>query len=145
MERYPWYKVKTIDGTAGWVYGKYLSGRLYSHHPPRTLSVFHCIKSGFGGTGVQPYGVQYIGNNGSTAVITLDTSLAQLEKTFGVPEFHPGIQEDGKGSWNPYAGFFPICLEWHGSCLYSPYDKVFSEDDISYIERKTTRSSGLLM
>ena len=79
---------------------------------------------------------QYVENNGSTAVITLDTSLAQLEKTFGAPEFRPGIQEDGKGSWNPYAGFPRYA--WNGMevAVIPHMIKVFSEDDISYIEKE---------
>lgn len=135
-EMYPWYKVKTIDGTTGWVYGKYLSGDYIPiiRQEHYQFSIVSNLDSGELAYSLME--LQYIGNNGSTAVITLDTSLAQLEKTFGAPEFRPGIQEDGKGSWNPYAGFPRYA--WNGMevAVIPHMIKVFSEDDISYIEKE---------
>lgn len=135
-EMHPWYKVKTIDGTTGWVYGKYLSGDCISIISQEHY-LFPVVSSQ--DSGELAYSLmefQYVENNDSVAVITLDTSLAQLEKTFGTPEFRPGIQEDGKGSWNPYAGF-PRYV-WNGmEVTFIPHMiKVFSEDGVSYIEKE---------
>lgn len=135
-EMYPWYKVKTIDGTTGWVYGKYLSGDCIPiiHQEHYQFSIVSNLNSGELAYSLMEF--QYVENNGSTAVITLDTSLAQLEKTFGAPEFRPGIQEDGKGNWNPYAGF-SRCV-WNGmEVAFIPHKiKVFSEDGFDYIEKE---------
>lgn len=135
-EMYPWYKVKTIDGTIGWVYGKYLSGDCIPiiRQEHYQFSIVSNLDSGELAYSQMEF--QYVENSGSTAVITLDTSLAQLEKTFGAPEFRPGIQEDGKGSWNPYAGFPRYA--WNGMevAVIPHMIKVFSEDDISYIEKE---------
>ncbi len=135
-EMYPWYKVKTIDGTTGWVYGKYLSGDCIPiiRQEHYQFSIVSNLDSGELAYSQMEF--QYVENNGSTAVITLDTSLAQLEKTFGAPEFRPGIQEDGKESWNPYAGFPRYA--WNGMevAVIPHMIKVFSEDDISYIEKE---------
>lgn len=135
-EIHPWYKVKTRDGTTGWVYGKYLSGDCISiiRQEHYQFSIVSNLNSGELAYSLMEF--QYVENNGSTAVITLDTSLTQLKKTFGTPEFRPSIQEDGKGSWNPYAGFPRYA--WNGmEVAFIPHMiKVFSEDDISYIEKE---------
>ena len=135
-ETHPGYKVKTADGITGWVYGKYLSGDCIPiiRQEHYQFSIVSNLDSGELAYSQMEF--QYIGNNGSTAVITLDTSLAQLEKTFGAPEFRPGIQEVGKGSWNPYAGFPRYA--WNGMevAVIPHMIKVLSEDDISYIEKE---------
>lgn len=135
-EMYPWYKVKTIDGTTGWVYGKYLSGDCIPIINQEYYQFPSVSNLDSGELAYSQMEFQYIGNNGSTAVITLDTSLAQLEKTFGAPEFRPGIQEVGKGSWNPYAGFPRYA--WNGmEVAFIPHKiKVFSEDGFDYIEKE---------
>lgn len=135
-ETHPWYKVKTADGITGWVYGKYLSGDCVSVINQEYYQFPSVSNLNSGELAYSLMEFQYVENNGSTAVITLDTSLAQLEKTFGAPEFRPGIQEDGKGNWNPYAGFPRYA--WNGMevAVIPHMIKVFSEDDISYIEKE---------
>lgn len=134
-EMHPWYKVKIRDGTTGWVYGKYLSGDCISiiSQEHYQFPIISNLDSGELAYSLMEF--QYVENNGFVAVITLDTSLAQLEKTFGMPESRPGIQEDGKESWNLYAGFSRYA--WKGmEVAFIPHMiKVFSEDDISYIEK----------
>ena len=135
-ETHPWYKVKTADGITGWIYGKYLSGDCVSVINQEYYQFPSVSNLNSGELAYSLMEFQYVENNGSTAVITLDTSLAQLEKTFGAPEFRPGIQEVGKGSWNPYAGFPRYA--WNGMevAVIPHMIKVFSEDDISYIEKE---------
>lgn len=135
-ETHPWYKVKTADGITGWIYGKYLSGDCVSVINQEYYQFPSVSNLNSGELAYSLMEFQYVENNGSTAVITLDTSLAQLEKTFGAPEFRPGIQEDGKGNWNPYAGFPRYA--WNGMevAVIPHMIKVFSEDDISYIEKE---------
>ncbi|MCI7588805.1 MAG: SH3 domain-containing protein [Candidatus Treponema excrementipullorum] len=135
-ETHPWYKVKTADGITGWIYGKYLSGDCVSVINQEYYQFPSVSNLNSGELAYSLMEFQYVENNGSTAVITLDTSLAQLEKTFGASEFRPGIQEDGKGNWNPYAGFPQYA--WNGMevAVIPHMIKVFSEDDISYIEKE---------
>ena len=135
-ETHPGYKVKTADGITGWIYGKYLSGDCVSVINQEYYQFPSVSNLNSGELAYSLMEFQYVENNGSTAVITLDTSLAQLEKTFGAPEFRPGIQEDGKGNWNPYAGFPRYA--WNGMevAVIPHMIKVFSEDDISYIEKE---------
>ena len=135
-ETHPGYKVKTADGITGWIYGKYLSGDCVSVINQEYYQFPSVSNLNSGELAYSLMEFQYVENNGSTAVITLDTSLAQLEKTFGAPEFRPGIQEVGKGSWNPYAGFPRYA--WNGMevAVIPHMIKVFSEDDISYIEKE---------
>lgn len=135
-ETHPWYKVKTVDGITGWIYGKYLSGDCVSVINQEYYQFPSVSNLNSGELAYSLMEFQYVENNGSTAVITLDTSLAQLEKTFGASEFRPGIQEDGKGNWNPYAGFPQYA--WNGMevAVIPHMIKVFSEDDISYIEKE---------
>ena len=135
-ETHPGYKVKTADGITGWIYGKYLSGDCVSVINQEYYQFPSVSNLNSGELAYSLMEFQYVENNGSIAVITLDTSLAQLEKTFGAPEFRPGIQEDGKGNWNPYAGFPRYA--WNGMevAVIPHMIKVFSEDDISYIEKE---------
>ena len=135
-EMYPWYKVKTIDGTTGWVYGKYLSGDCVSVINQEYYQFPSVSNRNSGMLAYNLMEFQYSEDDGSVVGITLDTPMMQLEKTFGAPEFRPGIQEDGKGNWNPYAGFPRYA--WNGMevAVIPHMIKVFSEDDISYIEKE---------
>ena len=104
-ETHPWYKVKTADGITGWIYGKYLSGDCVSVINQEYYQFPSVSNLNSGELAYSLMEFQYVENNGSTAVITLDTSLAQLEKTFGASEFRPGIQEKQKGKWS-FTGYF---------------------------------------
>ena len=53
-----------------------------------------------------------------------------------IRKFLVNYQEDGKGNWNPYAGFPRYA--WNGMevAVIPHMIKVFSEDDNSYIEKE---------
>ena len=94
-EMYPWYKVKTIDGTTGWVYGKYLSGDCI----PIIHQEFPSVSNR--NSGMLAYNLmefQYSEDDGSVVGITLDTPMMQLEKNLGTPELCSGTQGDTKDS-----------------------------------------------
>ena len=135
-EMYPWYKVKTIDGTTGWVYGKYLSGDCIPiiHQEHYQFPSVSNLNSGMLAYNLMEF--QYSEDDGSVVGITLDTPMMQLEKNLGTPKLCSGTQGDTKDSWNPYAGF-SRCV-WNGmEVAFIPHMiKVFSEDDISYIEKE---------
>ena len=135
-EMYPWYKVKTIDGTTGWVYGKYLSGDCVSVINQEYYQFPSVSNRNSGMLAYKLMEFQYSEDDGSVVGITLDTSMMQLEKNLGTPELRSGTQGDTKDSWNPYAGF-SRCV-WNGmEVAFIPHKiKVFSEDGFDYIEKE---------
>lgn len=135
-ETHPGYKVKTADGIIGWIYGKYLSGDCVSVINQEYYQFPSVSNRNSGMLAYNLMEFQYSEDDGSVVGITLDTPMMQLEKTFGAPEFRPGIQEDGKGNWNPYAGFPRYA--WNGmEVAFIPHKiKVFSENGFSYIEKE---------